>query len=317
MAFQRQGRVSYALSFLWWPLLFGGAILALDWRRAVDDDVLVFGMTVDSAVIAFNLVYFALLAAIFVLERLFPYNREWLHSDGQITADIGHTFLTKGFVQVLITAMTLMGVAHAVGDDASWYWPSHWPMWAQVGLGLAVTEFGLYWAHRIAHEWPYFWRFHAVHHSARRLWVVNTGRFHFVDTLFSLALAIPLIIATGAPTEVVQWGAAIHGFVGLLTHCNVDMRFGPLSYVFNTPGLHRWHHSKDPAEGDKNYGENLVLWDLLFGTWYNPNKRPPVEIGVKETMPDGFLAQLAAPFRWERLQAQGSDAPPQDIEAKA
>jgi len=80
------------------------------------------------------------------------------------------------------------------------------------------------------------------------------------------------------------------------------MRFGPLSYVFNTPGLHRWHHSIDPAEGDKNYGENLVLWDLLFGTWFNPDRRPPAAIGVRERMPKDFLGQLAAPFRWRRLQ---------------
>lgn len=286
-----RARTAYALSYLWWPLLFGGAILALDWRRETDHPV-----------IAFNLVYFALVAAIFALERLFPHEERWLRSDGQIGADIGHTLLTKGFVQVLFSAMTLMGVAQAVGEQAAWWWPAHWPLWAQVALGLAATEFGLYWAHRLAHQWTPFWRFHAVHHSARRLWVINTGRFHFIDTFVSLAFAIPIIIAIGAPAEVIQWGAAIHGFIGLLTHCNVEMRFGPLSYVFNTPALHRWHHSKNPAEGDRNFGENLVLWDLVFGTWFNPQRRPPADIGVNEQVPDDFLGQLAAPFRWNALQ---------------
>ena len=65
------------------------------------------------------------------------------------------------------------------------------------------------------------------------------------------------------------------GYIGLLTHCNVAMRFGPLSLVFNTPELHRWHHSMDLREGNKNYGENLAIWDLLFGTWFNAARRPP------------------------------------------
>jgi len=97
-----------------------------------------------------------------------------------------------------------MGLAAAVGEDGASWWPSDWPFAAQVALGLIATEFGLYWAHRFAHEWPPFWRFHAVHHSVERLWVVNTGRFHFIDTLVSLAFAVPIILAIGAPAAVIQ-----------------------------------------------------------------------------------------------------------------
>ncbi|MEY4484376.1 MAG: hypothetical protein RL693_1828, partial [Verrucomicrobiota bacterium] len=56
---------------------------------------------------------------------------------------------------------------------------------------------------------------------------------------------------------------------------------------------------------NKNYGENLVLWDLLFGTFYDDaTRRPPREIGIKEAMPHGFFGQLAAPFYWNRYQRQ-------------
>jgi sterol desaturase/sphingolipid hydroxylase (fatty acid hydroxylase superfamily) len=83
------------------------------------------------------------------------------------------------------------------------------------------------------------------------------------------------------------------------------MRFGPLSWIFNTPSLHRWHHSRDIKEGNKNYGENLMLWDQLFGTYFNPPRRPPVNIGINEYMPPGFLQQLAHPFkRRKRLKKQ-------------
>ena len=39
----------------------------------------------------------------------------------------------------------------------------------QVALGLVIAEFGLYMAHRLAHEHLSLWRFHALHHSVERL----------------------------------------------------------------------------------------------------------------------------------------------------
>lgn len=84
----------------------------------------------------------------------------------------------------------------------------------------------------------------------------------------------------------------------MLTHCNVDMRCGPLNFLFNTPQLHRWHHSMTPEEGDRNFGENLMVFDQLFGTYYHhPTRRPPTVIGIREPIPTGFFGQLLQPFR--------------------
>lgn len=63
-------------------------------------------------------------------------------------------------------------------------------------------EFGLYWAHRLAHRVHVVWRFHAIHHSVRRLWFFNTGRFHLVDTLWSLLLGLPLLWLVGVPGQI-------------------------------------------------------------------------------------------------------------------
>ena len=166
-------------------------------------------------------------------------------------------------------------------------------------LGVTVSEFGLYWAHHIAHKWRPLWRFHAVHHSVKKLYVINTGRFHFVDSLKSIIPGMAILLALGAPMEVVTWLSAITAYIGILTHCNVEMRFGWLSVFFNTPELHRWHHSKDLREGDKNFGENIMLWDWVFGTWFNESwRRPPVDIGIKDDMPARFRDQLVWPFRF-------------------
>lgn len=244
----------------------------------------------------FNLIYLTLALALLGLERVMPFERNWLASDGQIAPDIAHTLLNKGIVQVFAFAITAMGVAQAVDPAASGPWPGNWPMAAQVVLALVIAEAGFYGAHRLAHEWPRLWRFHAVHHSVRRLWIVNTGRFHFVDTLMSVALSQPLLYLAGAPKPVFLWVAAITAFIGILTHCNVDMRTGALNFVFNTPELHRWHHSRRADEGNRNYGENLMLFDQLFSTFFFPARRPPADIGIDGPMAESFLGQLRQPF---------------------
>ena len=62
----------------------------------------------------------------------------------------------------------------------------------------------------------------------------------------------------------------------------------------------------DLREGNKNYGENLVLFDLLFGTYYNASYRPPSVIGVPDPMPRGFVGQLLQPFRALRRDMAGN-----------
>jgi sterol desaturase/sphingolipid hydroxylase (fatty acid hydroxylase superfamily) len=230
-----------------------------------------------------------------------PHEPSWNESDGQTFANIAHTILCKGTVQTLVIFSAVIGLTtYITSAEEPGYgiWPRGWPILIQVLMGIVIAEFGLYWAHRIAHEWKPLWRFHAVHHSVTRLWIVNTGRFHFVDSLKSIVLGIVILLVLGAPMEVITWLSAVTAFIGILTHCNIDMRFGVLSSIFNTPELHRWHHSRDLREGNKNYGENIMLWDHVFGTYFNTRDyRPPEDIGISEAMPPGFLQQLAWPFK--------------------
>ena len=286
-------RLGALLDYFWWPALMVASCFGLG-----------LGMAQGRGPLAFNLTYLTLAATLFVLEKIRPHEVSWLRSDGQEVPDLAHTLFTKIAVQVTVVSLTNLGLAHEFGQrSGGGLWPAAWPMWLQVALGLTAAEFGLYWAHRIAHEWLPLWRFHAVHHSSVKLWFFNTGRFHFVDTLKSMVFALPFLIFTGAPGDVIMWVSGLTAYIGILTHCNVRLRFGWLNYFFNTPVLHRWHHSMDLREGNKNYGENLVLWDLVFGTFYDDaRRRPPALIGIREAMPKSFLGQVIAPFRWASYQ---------------
>ena len=270
-----------------WPLLLvsSGAILAL-------------GFSLGREVLYFNLSYAWIVCWLLLLERRLPYRDTWRRPDGQIGADLGHTLLNKGLVQLLIVQLIALGL---FGDGRGSTIATA-PLALQVAIGLVVSEIGLYAAHRLAHEWPLLWRFHAVHHSVKKLWIVNTGRFHFVDSLASVAASVPFLFVSGISMDAIVWVSAITAYIGILTHCNVEMRCGWLNYVFNTPNLHRWHHSMKPAEGNRNYGENLMLWDMLFGTFLYPRHKDIDDIGIREFMPPRFLDQLVAPFAWSRIQ---------------
>ncbi len=279
------------LTYLSWPLLLGACVIAT-----------VFGFATPHPILAFNAIYLSLVSSLFFLERFMPHETKWKEQDGQLFADLAHTLLSKGVVQGLVAFAGVFGLTTLITpltQQGYGMWPRDWPLWAQVILGLVAAEFGLYWAHRIAHEFHPLWRFHAVHHSVTKLWVVNTGRFHFIDSLKSILMGMSILLLLGAPLEVVLWLSAITAYIGVLTHCNVEMNFvWPLSYIFNTPELHRWHHSKVLREGNKNYGENLMIWDLLFGTHFiDTARRPPVRIGITQQMPESFWAQLVWPFR--------------------
>lgn len=273
------------LSWLLWPLLAGGSLF-LVYR----------GMEAGHGVLAFNLTYIGLALTIALLERLIPHERRWLENDGQMGPDLAHTLLSKSIAQVVVLVIVFMGVAEYMKPADRPFWPETWPLLAQIALGLVIVEAGLYWKHRLAHEWSWLWRFHAVHHSVTRLWFFNTGRFHVVDTATGLLVGIPVLLLLGAPPPVLLMVSAVTAVFGILTHCNIEMRCGPFSYVFNTPETHRWHHSRDLAEGNRNYGENLMLFDMLFGSYTNPKRRPPADIGIEHPMPGNFLGQLKIPF---------------------
>ncbi len=293
------GALRYLVSWMAWPFLFASCMGATAYGFSLDDPYLPF--------IFFNGSYAFLIISLLWLERVMPHETQWRRPDGQNLANIAHTLTSKGTSQILLAVNAYIGASIATGGDSGLMgvqiWPSHWPLYAQVILAVVGSEFMLYWAHRTAHEIPFIWRFHAIHHSVEKLWIVNTGRFHFVDSLYSIILGMIPLIALGASMDVVMWLGAVTAFIGMLTHCNVEMRFGPLSWIFNTPELHRWHHSKRLREGNTNYGENIMLWDMVFGTYFKEDRRPPVNIGITTYMPEKFTEQFLWPFLSEGRKA--------------
>ena len=91
---------------------------------------------------------------------------------------------------------------------------------------------------------------------------------------------------------------------GLDQHCNVRLSIGPVNYIFSMAEFHRWNHSLVLKEANANYGNNIILWDLVFGTFFFPKYREPSEqIGLSDIpeFPKRYLDQLLSPFQWDQI----------------
>ena len=240
------------------------------------------------------------------LEWLMPYRAQW----NQPAGDLGNDVMSAGIAYVLLPRLVGPLYFAALAGAAAWLaslagtglWPGDWPLWAQVILLLLAGDAGRYWGHRLAHEVPLLWRFHAVHHSATRLWFFNAMRQHPVDKLWFMASELIVPILLGVSGEVLSLYLVVTAVCGFTQHCNIDLKLGYLYKIFNVGELHRWHHSQNIAESDNNYGNNLIVYDLLFGSYYHPEargeQRAVGQIGLlNPDYPQNYWGQFMAPFR--------------------
>lgn len=247
------------------------------------------------------------------LERFFG-KRRARRSWGEVGSDLGFYFLSSLLPTVLLAApLALVAVAgQRLLPEAVPATLAALPLWAKLLLGLLIGEVGTYWGHRLSHEWPWLWRFHAVHHSTEHMYFLANTRSHPVDMvvtrlfgltpLYLLGLAGPGAAGSAAPVLLLLVGTVW----GFFIHANLRWRFGPLEWLVATPAFHHWHHSKfQPI--NRNYASTLPVLDRLFGTHYLP-RHWPVACGIDAAMPVSLAGQLMAPLR----QASGATpaAPP-------
>ena len=233
-------------------------------------------------------------------ETKLPYRREWRPAVGVVTADALFMGAVQGVLPLLLSftvVIWLAGLLDTTGLAIDGLWPVGIPLAAQVCLMLLAADFPRYWLHRAFHGVPTMWRLHAVHHSPHQLYWLNVGRFHPIEKSIQYAVDSLPFALLGAPQETLAAYFVFYAINGFFQHSNCRVRLGPLNYVVSGPELHRWHHSEILAESNNNYGNNLILWDILFGTRWLPTGREVGPLGLhNRAYPMGFFAQMRTPF---------------------
>ena len=235
-----------------------------------------------------------------LLEHVIPYDRSWRPNKSDLKNDALYLVTVQMVLPQILTlffGITLVRYLQTVDLQVTRLWPSQLPLAVQVALMLLVAEFLRYWLHIAAHNTKLLWRLHAVHHSPHKLYWLNVGRFHPLEKALQYLLdALPFIIV-GVSEQVLALYLVFYAVNGFFQHSNVDARYGVLNYVVSGAELHRWHHSKLMHESNRNYGNNLIVWDLLFGSWFLPTDRRVGDLGlINRDYPLSFLEQLKAPL---------------------
>ena len=233
-------------------------------------------------------------------EARLPYRKVWHPSSGEIRSDATFMVALHMMMPYLLgLAITFWLVEWLETTDRALdgLWPHRLPVVVQVVLMLLIIDFVRYWIHWSLHRFVRLWSFHAVHHSPHRLYWVNSARVHPFEKLAHFTIDIVPFVLLGVSKETLAVYYVLWGVTGFYQHSNCDVRFGPLNYVFSGPELHRWHHSELIAESDNNYGNVLIIWDLIFGTWFLPKGQRVERLGlINRDYPMSFLAQMRTPF---------------------
>ncbi len=138
--------------------------------------------------------------------------------------------------------------------------------WTYFILFLGV-DFIFYWVHRWGHHINIMWAAHSPHHSAEEMNFFVAVRASVTQRLFTFFFFWPLVVVGFKPTDIYMI-TGIHLFQAFLHHTELIRKlWRPIEAIFTTPSHHRVHHGMNFKYLDKNFGEFLIIWDRLFGTF--------------------------------------------------
>jgi len=147
-------------------------------------------------------------------------------------------------------------------------------------IAFITLDFAGYWVHRNAHTFNFFWNSHIVHHSSEEFNLACALR-QSISVFFRIFafLLIPAAIF-GVSPKVIAIVAPLHLFAQFWYHTRHIKNMGWLEYIIVTPAHHRVHHAINPEYLDKNYGQVLIIWDRMFGTFVKEREDIPAVYGI-------------------------------------
>lgn len=212
--------------------------------------------------------YMAMLA----IERImyvFADQHEWNEADAW--SNVRSALVNTG-VQMLLTGTIFIGIylwlyANARLFDVPFVW------WGWI-VALLLNDLAYYTDHRMAHRVGFFWAIHTAHHSSREMNLLVSNRGTALDLGGTLSPWYFLLPILGVHPAMFLAAKFFGNLWGIFNHTRLVHRMGWLEGVLATPATHRVHHGIEPKYLDRNYGQTLIIWDRLFGTWQREEETP-------------------------------------------
>lgn len=200
---------------------------------------------------------------------LFQDRHQWNEADARANLLNG---IVSATVDALIGAVLFVTVYLFLFQYARLFTiPLAWWGWV---LAFLLNDLAYYVDHRIAHRTGLFWAVHHTHHSSNEmnLLVAQRGNVFALGGLMQPAYLILALL--GLPLAMLITVKFFGNLWGIFNHTRLVDKMGPLEGILATPSNHRVHHGSDAKYLDRNYGQVLILWDRLFGTFQREEEQP-------------------------------------------
>lgn len=242
----------------------------------------------------------------FVAERIRPWRKQQSWRRPELIQDLAWLilngyllYLALGWLFTAINGWLDLGFLKLSGQTVNDVRiVASWPLAAQAALALVLADFIEWCVHNLLHRSAWLWRIHRVHHSITAMDWIGNFRFHFGEVIIYQTIKHLPLALLGASWQAMLIAAVISTTIGHLNHANLDISWGPLRYLLNSPRMHIWHHDKHPQRpAGINFAIVFSLWDWIFGTAELP-PQPPAELGFEgqARTPSNFFWRLLLPF---------------------
>ena len=146
------------------------------------------------------------------------------------------------------------------------------PLWLFWILTFVVIDLVFYIYHRMSHRIRFLWAIHLSHHSSEEMNFAVSFRQAWFGPISKIPFFMVLPLLGFDPTIIAAAGV-ISTLWGIVGHTQIIGKLGVLEWIFNTPSHHRVHHGSNEQYIDKNYGNLLIIWDRMFGTFESEKEK--------------------------------------------
>lgn len=190
-----------------------------------------------------------------------------------------------------------------------------WDSFYTYVFAFIFVDYCAYWYHRESHEIALLWASHEYHHNSEDLNLSVAMRLPFTLRFFKWIFNMPMALI-GLPVQTMFAHTQLGFIYNGLNHLSVVPSIGKMfpyvgdvfEYFFVTPKHHRVHHAMNEYAIDTNYGNVLIIFDRIHGTFAEERLDEKLSYGTLTPLDTSSVIQLQhAPFEALWWKAQSMD----------
>lgn len=248
-----------------------------------------------NALIAFLLV--ALWAGESIAPMFVQRRRRLSHGAANVAFGVANGILGNVLFGTAILSVTQWSRQYSIGLLN--LLPHSLPSWIEFATGVVLIDLWMYVWHRLNHNVPFLWRFHAVHHADKEMDATSAVRFHTGEIILSGTARLLVLPLLGITLPMLLIYELILLPVILFHHSNVRVTRTAdcmLRAIIVTPWMHWVHHSVVRDETNSNYGSVLSIWDRLFRSFRLRSDPSQIELGLADDVSESSWRTLRGMF---------------------